>query len=116
MKPWQPIYLRAPDEATMMGALDTAGLVGEDPETSEQIIGGDPRAIRVKLLGTLYEPTGETLTDVEGNEYPEMAPVPGYHVNVFVHPDHEAAYRAVLSDVLIDPEPETPHVRYAGCA
>ena len=52
----------------------------------------------------------------EGEAPPEMAPVPGYHVNVLVHPDHEAAYRAALADVLIDPEPETPHVKYAGCA
>ena len=41
------------------------------------------------------------LADGEGNEYPEMAPVPGYHVNVLVHPDHEAAYRAALADVLV---------------
>ncbi|MAD69947.1 MAG: hypothetical protein CL538_05425 [Alcanivorax sp.] len=116
MSPWQPIYLRAADEAAMIEALDAAGLIGADPETSDQIIGGDPFVIRVTVLPTLHEPTGETLTDGEGNEYPEMAPVPGYHVNVLVHPDHEAAYRAALADVLIDPEPETPHVKYAGCA
>lgn len=112
----KPYYLRAADEAAMMEALEAAGLVGADPQTGDQIIGGDPFRIRVKLLGTLQEPTGETLTDGEGNEYPEMAPVPGYHVNVLVHPDHEAAYRAALSDVLLDPKPETPHVKYAGCA
>tara|TARA_R100000656_G_scaffold15133_4_gene14843 strand:- start:13 stop:354 length:342 start_codon:yes stop_codon:yes gene_type:complete len=112
----KPYYLRAADEAAMMEALEAAGLVGADPQTGDQIIGGDPFRIRVKLLGTLQEPTGETLTDGEGNEYPEMAPVPGYHVNVLVHPDHDAAYRAALADVLIDPPPETPHVKYAGCA
>ena len=112
----KPYYLRAADEAAMMEALEAAGLVGADPQTAAQIIGGDPLRIRVKLLGTLQEPTGETLTDGEGNEYPEMAPVPGYHVNVLVHPDHDAAYRAALADVLIDPPPETPHVKYAGCA
>lgn len=111
MTPWQPIYLRAPDEAAMMEALDAAGLVDDDQQT----IGGDPFKIRVTMLPTLHEPTGETLVDGEGFEYPEMAPVPGYHVNVLVHPDHEAAYRAALADVLIDPPPETPHVKYAGC-
>lgn len=115
-EPWQPLYLRATDEAAMMQALDDAGLIGADPETGEPVAGGDPRVIRVKLLPNLTEPTGETLTDGEGFDYPEMAPVPGYHVNVLVHPDHEAAYRAALADVLIDPEPETPHVKYAGCA
>lgn len=116
MNPWQPIYLRATDDAAMMSALDAAGLVGADPETQEPTVGGDPHVVRVNLLGTLHEATGEALVDGEGNEYPEMAPVLGYHVNVFVHPDHEAAYRATLSDVLLDPEPETPHVKYAGCA
>jgi hypothetical protein len=100
----------------MMQALDAAGLIGSDPETGDQTIGGDPFVIRVTVLPKLYEPTGEMIDDGDGFEYPEMAPVPGYHVNVLVHPDHEAAYRAALADVLINPSPETPHVKYAGCA
>ena len=116
MTPWQSLYLRAADEAAMMEALDAAGLDWEDPETQEPTVGGDPHVIRLKLLPNLTEPTGETLTDGEGFEYPEMAPVPGYHVNVLVHPDHEAVYRDSLAEVLIDPEPATPHVKYAGCA
>lgn len=115
MSPWEPIYLRAADETAMLTALDAAGLVGPDPETGDQVIGGDPYRIRVSVLGIFHEPTGETLVDGEGFEYPEMAPVPGYHVNVLVHPDHEAAYRAALADVLLDPEPDTPLVKYAGC-
>lgn len=115
MSPWGPLYLRAADEAAMIEALDAAGLVGTD-ENEQQVIGGDPFKIRVTMLPTLHEPTGETLTDGEGFEYPEMAPVPGYHVNVLVHPDHEAAYRTALADVLLDPPPDTPHVKYAGCA
>lgn len=113
MSPWKPLYLRAIDETSMLAALDAAGLVGSDPETGDQIIGGDPFVIRVKPLPNLTEPTGETLTDGEGFEYPEMAAVPGYHVNIFVHPDHEPEYRAALSDVLIDPAPETPIVDWA---
>lgn len=38
MTPWQPIYLRAADEAAMMAALDAAGLIGEDPETQEPTV------------------------------------------------------------------------------
>ncbi len=34
------------------------------------------------LIDKIYEPTGQTLTDDEGNKYPEMAAVPGYHVNM----------------------------------
>ena len=34
------------------------------------------------LIGTIQKPTGVTLTDTEGFEYPEMEQVQGYHVNV----------------------------------
>ena len=113
MTQWQRIYLRAESEAVMMTALDAAGLVSSDSETGDQTIGDNPRIIRLKLLPNLAEPTGETLTDGEDFEYPEMAPVPGYHVNIFVHPDYEAEYRLALSDVLIDTAPETPIVDWA---
>ena len=33
------------------------------------------------LIGTIYKPSGVMLTDEEGNEYPEMAALEGYHVN-----------------------------------
>ena len=34
------------------------------------------------LIGTIYKPTGTMLKDSEGNDYPEMKAVDGYHVNV----------------------------------
>ncbi|WP_447040754.1 hypothetical protein [Vibrio parahaemolyticus] len=34
------------------------------------------------LIGKLYKETGVTLKDPEGNDYPETAALPGYHVNV----------------------------------
>lgn len=113
MIPWVTLYLRSPDVAYMNNVLYAAQLSWADPETGERRIGGDPHIIRLKLLPDLTEPTGVTLTDVEGNSYPEMAAVPGYHVNVLVHPDHEAAYRTALADVLIDPAPETPLFEWA---
>ena len=33
------------------------------------------------IIDKIYTPTGEILTDGEGNEYPEMVAVEGYHVN-----------------------------------
>jgi hypothetical protein len=38
--------------------------------------------VRVDEIGSIYAPTGNTLTDDEGNSYPEMAAVPGYHANL----------------------------------
>lgn len=34
------------------------------------------------LIGTIQAPTGVTLTDADGFEYPETVAVVGYHVNV----------------------------------
>jgi hypothetical protein len=33
------------------------------------------------IIGTIYKSTGKTLTDNDGNEFPEYAPIQGYHVN-----------------------------------
>jgi hypothetical protein len=33
------------------------------------------------IIDKIYTPTGEKLTDNEGNEYPEMVAVKGYHAN-----------------------------------
>lgn len=38
--------------------------------------------VRVDEIGAIYAPTGNTLTDDEGNSYPEMATVAGYHANL----------------------------------
>ena len=57
---------------------------GNETQTPE----GDPYLVThthdyaIDLVGVIYEPTGNTLTDDEGNEYPETAPVDGWHVNV----------------------------------
>ena len=61
-----------------------------DPETGEEStqIEGDPYLVMhtpdyaIDVVGTISEPTGNILTDADGNEYPEMAPVPGWHINI----------------------------------
>ena len=59
------------------------------------------------IIGTIYKPTGNTLTDADGNDYPEMAPVAGYHVN-FPQPVSE------IEQYRLDPQPVTPYRVYAG--
>lgn len=39
------------------------------------------------VIGTIYKPSGVTLTDAEGNEYPEMVALDGYNVNVLPQED-----------------------------
>lgn len=105
MTSWQPLYLRAPDKATIIGALDEAGLAYVDPDTGEQRLGGDPFIIRLHYFGTLYRPTND----------PDVDPVAvdGCHVNVSVHPQHAEHYADSLRSVLLDPPPETPLIRPA---
>ena len=39
-------------------------------------------AVAVDSAGVIHKPTGAMLQDQDGNEYPEMAPVPGWHINL----------------------------------
>ena len=53
-----------------------------------QVADGDPYLVAhshdyaIDVVGVLHEPTGTMLTDDDGNEYPETAPVDGWHVNI----------------------------------
>ena len=92
--PKTDFYLSLASEADMPTALaafykqDYTTIV--DPETGEEStqIEGDPYLVpftadyAIDVVGTISKPTGNMLTDAEGNEYPEMAPVPGWHINI----------------------------------
>lgn len=39
------------------------------------------------IIGTIYKESGAILTSLEGNEYPEMVALDGYHVNVLPQDD-----------------------------
>ena len=92
--PKTDFYIRLPSEADMPTALaafyrqDSTTVV--DPETGEEHVQleGEPYLVTtthdyaIDLVGVIYEPTGETLTDDEGNEWPETAPLDGWHLNI----------------------------------
>ena len=60
----------------------------DDEGVETQVADGDPYLVAhshdyaIDVVGVIQEPTGNTLTDEEGNEYPETAPVSGWHVNI----------------------------------
>ena len=62
-----------------------------------------------EVIGTIYKPTGRMLTDSEGNEYPEMQPVEGYHINALdlTPEDYEKLEPYIVY-------PETPFAKFAG--
>lgn len=74
---------------------------------------GDPYLVAhtvnysIDLVGTIYAPTGVTVTDDEGFEYPETAPVDGYHVNVRWVGGGRDAIEAI--DEQYGMEPATPY-------
>ena len=87
-------YIRLANEAAMPTVLspfytqDTETTVDEETgeETTTNV--GDPYLVSntsdyaMDVVGTLHEATGNTLTDDEGMEYPEMQAMTGWHVNI----------------------------------
>lgn len=64
------------------------------------------KAVGPACDGVVYASTGEMATDAEGAEYPEMAAVPGFHVNVRLAAS--ASLPEALAAFLVAPQPETP--------
>ena len=62
--------------------------------------------VAVDVVGVNHKPTGKLLTDADGNSYPEMAPIPGWHINLSGSVPGLAAFE-------IDP-PTTPARVFAG--
>ena len=85
-------------------------------ENGEKVYGkGDPYFVpntpdyAIDLVGTIKKPTGNMLVDqASGIEYPEMAPLDGYHINIRLNGDNRRADVEALSDYFVDPEPTTP--------
>ena len=86
-------YLRLASEADMPTVLsefyrqdyvtvvDEEGNETQTPEGDAYLV-AHSHDYAIDVVGTLQEPTGTMLTDEEGNEYPEMAPMTGWHINI----------------------------------
>jgi hypothetical protein len=72
--------LKFQSEAAANGVLftDQTQVMGDVVETVK--VSNFPQH-SVDIIGIIYKPTGKLLTSEEG-DYPEMAPVPGWHANV----------------------------------
>lgn len=68
-------YLKLTDEAEFISVMESLDLVSE----GTPVLFSHTHAI--DCIGTIYEPTGNMITDGDGIEYPEMQAIPGYHVN-----------------------------------
>lgn len=76
----QTRYFKFADQASAFALAASEGLTGLDES-------GNPMLIRfnsqyaIDVVGTVYEPTGGTVGS-DGDSWPEMAAIPGWHVNV----------------------------------
>jgi len=87
-------YIKLNNEADMPTALaafyrqDSTTVVDEETGEEHVQLEGEPYLIQnthdyaIDVVGVIYRPTGETLVDDEGNEWPETAPLDGWHVNI----------------------------------
>ena len=75
-------FLKADTEAELMQALLDAGMVQQTQNEDETTSFHPVPFVALDIIGTIYKPTGVMLTDEEGNEFPETAPIPGFHANL----------------------------------
>lgn len=73
--------LWATDEDTFFTACQSAGLTATDDDGVETITKSSHNHALI-IVGTLYEDSGETATDSEGNEYAVQTALDGYHANL----------------------------------
>ena len=118
--PKRDFYFSFTDEAAAATALQPfyhqPVITSVDEETGETVEtpDGDPYLVMhshnhsFDIVGLIHEPTGTMLTDAEGNEYPEMAPIPGWHVNLRIRGDYMRD-EAEAIDAVSGVEPATPH-------
>lgn len=80
------LMLRFSDEAEATEQLAAAGLLIEF-KTQESAGYAPAPGASIDTIGVIYKPTGNTIITSMG-EQPEMAPLPGWHVNVRLQADH----------------------------
>lgn len=101
------IYLNAADEAAFLEACEAQGLLDDDGNliTSAR----SPIRYDIVTYPNLSKPTGNTLTDEDGNEYPEMEVIEGYCAMALVEDEHADDF---LSGIQVTPT--SPVVSFAG--
>jgi hypothetical protein len=91
-----PYYLKFTDEDQANSVLNTTVLEVQDEEGNIIVQASvTPNYANTDIIGTIYKPTGEMLTGEDG-EYPAMAALEGWHVNVLAEESPELAPYAVF--------------------
>lgn len=118
-------YLKTNTEQEMWEALETANLAKKEydmedalnnpPEDYDYETNGEfiktgkydwVALCQLDMIGTIYQKSGTMLTDDEGNEYPEMIAIDGFHANIKTD-------KVVTGLPTID-APQTPYRKWLG--
>lgn len=97
-------YLKFESEEAMRTALSAYYF---DDDEGNSVLSTGNHEYAIDNIGSIFEPTGETETDEEGNEVALMSAVEGYHVNFLGDlPEALVSYKIE--------EPSTPARVFAG--
>lgn len=98
-------FLRGVDRDTTRATLLAAGLTVEYEEDG-QARRMPAEGVNLSALGTVYQ-GGEW--DANGDVVTPPAAIPGWHVNLRLERPLSAEEEAVLSEMLVAPDPATPY-------
>lgn len=82
----QTRYFKFTDQTAAFALAAADGLTGLDESGNPMLIRFSNR-YAIDVIGTVYEPTGGTVTGSDGDSWTEMASIPGWHVNVRILDD-----------------------------
>ena len=75
-------YLKFANQAEAEDVLSNLSFLVEIENEDESVVLVSTGLASIDFVGVIHKPTGKLLEDIDGNEYPELAPLGGYHVNL----------------------------------
>ena len=75
-------YLRFKDKAEAEAILTNLAILVEVEQEDSSVLLVSSGIASVDFVGTIYKPTGVTITEEDGLEYPQLYALEGYHVNI----------------------------------
>ena len=75
-------YLKFANQAEAENVLSNLSFLTEIENEDESVVLVSTGLASIDFVGIIHRPTGKLLEDIDGNEYPELAPLEGYHVNL----------------------------------
>ena len=75
-------YLKFTNQAKAEDVLSNLSFLVEIENEDNSVVLVSTGLASIDFVGTIHRPTGKMLEDIDGNEYPELAQLEGYHVNL----------------------------------